>query len=155
MLRKFQVSLLASIAVFTSCNFLGSQEGKETGFYDYYEDGDIIRIPLDEPYEITSPDGGLTWFFDVPFGEINEGLQISDIRSVHVEDSLFFFYSHSVNLPGETTAVWLVFDINNKTSRYYTNHDIFLRDFPGGKDTELVSKVFDEFKSSGKLPWRE
>lgn len=137
----------------TSCSFFNDKNENQEGFYDYYQDGDILRLPLKEPYIIYSSNNGEDWLFKVPFGNFLKGLDIYNIKSLYVEKDLIFFYSDLISLPGETTPAWIVFNIENKTSKYYTNYNLFLKDFPSGKKMELVSITFEKFKHNNKAPW--
>lgn len=156
MVSKLKIISLLLLLVFSSCDFISSikEDENEKGFYDYYEDGDLVRIPLIEPFIVASPDAGKSWFFDVPFGNFLKGLQVSNIRSLYVDGDLIFLYSHLISLPGETAPAWFVFDTKNRISKYYTDYNLFVKDFPAGKQMELINKIFFEFKSTLKVPWR-
>lgn len=153
MVSKPKIILSIIVLILTSCSFLNEKNEQQVGFYDYYQDGDIIRIPLKEPYIIYSANKGEDWVFDVPFGDFLKGLQVSNIKSLYVEEDLIFFYSDLISLPGETSPAWIVFDFGNKTSKYYTNYNLFLKDFPCGQKMELVSITFEKFKNKNKAPW--
>lgn len=151
MTSKLKIILI--VLILTSCNFLNKKNEVQEGFYDYYQDGDIIRLPLKEPYIMYSANNGEDWVFDVPFGDFLKGLQVSNIQSVYVENDLVFFYSDLISLPGETAPAWIIFDLDKKTSTYYTNYDQFIKDFPSGQKMELVSSTFEKFKQKKKATW--
>lgn len=157
MVSKSQIIIYSIVFLLSSCNFLNSsdkQSNKQNEFYNYYQDGDLSRIPLIEPYFIYSADNGENWVFDVPFGGFLQGLQISSIRSIAVNDSLFFLYSDLISLPGETSPAWFVFDIDNKTSKYFTDYSLFISEYPKAKKMQSVKKLFSDFKSKNYLPWK-
>ncbi len=150
MVNKWQIIFF--VLLLTSCDVLINDNKK--GFYEYYKNYDIIRIPLIEPYEIYSSDDGANWFFDVPFGKILEGLQISDVKSLYVDNDLIFIYSSMISLPGEMTSAWFVFETKGKTSNYYTDYEQFVKDYPASKNMKPIRIIFNEFKSNQTLPWR-
>jgi hypothetical protein len=147
--------IIVIVLILSSCNFFNEKNEDQEGFYDYYQDGDIIRLPLKKPYIIYSANNGDDWVFDVPFGDFLKGLQVSNIKSLYVENNLIIFYSDLISLPGETAPAWIIFDLNKKTSKYYTNYDQFIKDFPRGQKMELVSSTFEKFKEKKKAFWME
>lgn len=65
---------------------------KDDGFYDYSRINYIYRLPIIEPYEITSPDNGSSWsiaFKNNP--PPTHGVQF--LTNIGIRDSVFILYS--------------------------------------------------------------
>lgn len=151
--------ILFAVLLSLSCNSSG---GKHKGnFYSYSHDGEICRIPLMEPYELTSPsciDTG-NWFFKLPFGTIELETQVSQIRSVGIRDSLLVIYCRDYYKPvaGKNCPdAWFVVDVAAKRDILFTAEKEYDKYLSGrhidGVQLYRIAKLYDDFDKDGKLP---
>lgn len=113
------VSGITAIFFLTTCNS-GSGK-KEVGFYDYSKIDYIYRLPLIEPYEITSPDNGVNWILAFK-GTSPPSHGVQFLTKVGMKDSVFVVYSpRDLSFSSDHPNVWAVVDVEKKEEKLFTN----------------------------------
>jgi len=129
---------------------------KQEGFYDYSRISYIYRLPVIEPYEITSPDNGANWtiaFKSSP--PPAHGVQF--LTNIGIRGSVFVVYSpRDLSFSSDHPQVWAVIDISKKTEKIFTKeaeYYAYLKSI-GLKDIKLydINEVFVDFDKNKKLP---
>lgn len=153
MRKVITVTVMAFL--FGSCNW-GTNK-KKVGFYDYSRVNYIYRLPLIEPYEITSPDNGASWgiaFKNNP--PAAHGVQF--LTNIGIQDSVFVVYSpKDLSFSSDHPQVWVVVDVANKEEKIFTNekdYNTHLKN-KGLKDIKLyeINPLYTDFDKNRKLPF--
>ena len=144
--------VIAAAFFLAGCNRMGNTENKD--FYADSRRGDLLRIPLIQPYEAVSTDGK-EWMINLLGTEITDELTISEIDSlgVYSEQVLVhtradrFFAKHPFYLIDATQKQEQAFDhlpdavtaLGSATFKEFKMHP--------------VQEVFERFDTGGPLPW--
>lgn len=129
---------------------------KEEGFYSYSKVNYIYRLPVIEPYEITSPDNGVNWaiaFKNSP--PPAHGVQF--LTKIGIHDSVFVVYSpRDLSFSSDHPQVWAVIDITKKEEKVFTTEAEYNTHLKsrGLKEIKLydINAVFANFDKNKKLP---
>lgn len=130
---------------------------KEEGFYEYSRISYIYRLPVIEPYEITSPDNGANWtitFKNNP-SSIHDGAQF--LTKIGIHDSIFIVYSpRDLSFSSDHPQVWALIDIPKKEEKVFTSekdYKVYLR-AKGIEDLKLhdINALFIDFDKNKRLP---
>ena len=149
---------LSILLTFISCQ--NTEKEMKDGFYSNFSYGDIIRIPLIEPLELVSPDDGQNWFFKPVFNQLdNFNLEIDNVESYGVHDSLIVVYSKRLYIKSQMTEAWVVTDLSKEVERVFLTekeYDSWIK----SNDLDAIelyecNEAFQYFKNNGKLKHKE
>jgi len=153
-MKTIIIMLILISSLLFSCNL--NNKKKEQGFYDYSRSGDLYRIPLIEPYEITSADKGFTWIMEFKGNSPPSKLGTGNIDSIGLTRSYCILYNRRADLPNGMSKAWFVIDANKNEEKVFTSDDeyqIFLksRNLNSLKLYDIKA-VFIDFDKKGILP---
>lgn len=149
--------LMAALAI-CSCNLLPKKEREKNEFYEAAKIGDLYRIPLIQPHELTNNFEVAPWFFNLPYrnsGLVRDQVVVDEV-GVSPYDSMMVFYAYSIDLPGQMTHAWFVVDMRNKNEKYFTDslsYKTYIKNVSGEIRLFNCNEVYEKFKKSGQLPW--
>jgi hypothetical protein len=131
-----------------------SNNDKNKGFYDYSRVSYIYRLPVIEPYEITSRDNGANWV--ISFKDSPPAHAIQFIKSIGRQDSIFVVYSPmDLSVPGHP-PVWLVVDAAEKKEKVFTEEKAYMLHLKSNHLEKVklydIQTVFMDFDKKKKLP---
>lgn len=126
---KKPLILALLITVLFSCQ----SETKKHDFYSYTKQWDLWRVPILEPYELTSPTNTDDWFFILKnprlsqkdFFDASEGteFQLTAIDSIGVKDSILLIHSHKHYWPKLSGDYKTTLIVDAKTHKQYIFSD--------------------------------
>ena len=157
-MRKTLIYFPIMACFFICCNL---KDKKETNrFYNYSRINYIYRLPIIEPYEITSPDNGASWSIAFKnFPPPTHGVQF--LTKIGVKDSVFIVYSpRDLSFSSDHPEVWVVVN-TRKDERVFTTENEYKRYLltQGINEIKLydINTVFREFEEKVILPpeWPE
>ena len=128
---------------------------QQQGFYDYSRVSYIYRLPIVDPYEITSPDNGVNWIIELKTNS-SPSHEAQFLTKIGIHDSMLVVYSpRDLSVPGHPQG-WVVVDIPIKEEKIFSNesdYKLYLRQ-KGVKDMQFrnVNDVFADFDKIKKLP---
>lgn len=154
-LLRLCIGFVFPILLLTAC--FSDQPDESSGGDPFYTDTrreDLDRLPLVKPLELYSADGGSTWFFDLPFGEVEMQDQVTCVM-VGMKDSILVVYTDLVSLPGETTDAWFCCDLDQRSTTVFRSSEAFRNTaFNASIEMHSVRKAFAQFRQTGELPWQ-
>lgn len=151
---KVLIAVVGAMLLASACNVGGSK--KDVGFYDYSKINYIYRLPLIEPYEVTSPDNGANW--TLSFKNVSppsHGVQF--LTKVGIKDGFFVAYSpRDLSFSSDHPKVWAVVDVMKKEEKVFTDEAAY-KAYLKSKGLEEINlyelnTVFQKFDSSKTLP---
>jgi hypothetical protein len=157
---KTTIIFLAAVFLFMSCNW--SNDKEKEGFYDYSQTIDLYRIPIIEPYEITSSDKGSSWLMDFKGSNSPSNLGTGKVDSVGVKGQYFIVYSKRTALPAiGMIEAWFVINATTKEEKVFMTRQEYNEYLKNQNidETKLydINTVFRDFEEKRKLPpeWPE
>lgn len=150
-MRRFLIVLflpILALPLFFRCQLLSNEDPGDDDFYSYDLIGDLYRIPLFEPREITNP-GFIeeSWFFDLPYANAGvETIAVDEIGAVK-NDSIIVSYSKSIYFQGKMSELWLVVDMKEKMEFPFQDSVSFKQSKYGHIRTIPCSEVFEHFEA--------
>ena len=101
---------------------------KDNGFYSNSKKGDVYRIPIKEPFEITSYSEGDNWSFILPKNsETKKYNDITNIYSVGSRKNYIIFYTPRIYVSkySKMTEAWFIFNTTNNNEFVYDSKNDF------------------------------
>ena len=142
--------LIISSIVLNSC---GNKD-----FFEYSRTGDVCRIPIIKPLEVTSYSDGNTWFLNLPFQTIKNYKIIDNVTLIGIKDSIISVYSQETYISqySRMTQAWFIIEMNRKKEIVFDNEKEYKEELNKLSIDEIklydVKQVFNDFDLKKELP---
>ncbi len=167
MKRTINIIIIIIITGFIIIIIKLSKECFKKGFYEYSViDGDLLRLPLIQPYELYSADiqNAENWNTSVIGRKGDymafEGLmnESPHVDSVGISDNLIFLYSsREIFTNGDVSSAWFYFNVEQKRGGYYLKRNLYLDFLKNNYSITSVNfynptDIYKKFRDDNYLP---